>query len=143
MRGVSFLAFAAILLSVVSCRSSRSVEVTGRDSMRIEAVREVRALAVMSDSLMEGLTLTVDTVEIADREGRRVRMTGVAMRRDRHARRAAALSVASCDTIAASASRAMEAVGKETASVVAPSREWLWGVVGLMLLAAVILVRRW
>lgn len=129
MRRVPFLTFAAILLSMVSCRSSRFVEVTGRDSMRIEAVREVRALAVMSDSLMEGLTLTVDTVEIADREGR-------------HARRAAAMSVASCDTIVASASRAMEAVGKETASVVAPSRGWLWGVAGLMLLAAVILVRR-
>lgn len=69
MRRVPFLTFAAILLSIVSCRSSRSVEVTGRDSMRIEAV------------------------------------------------------------------------GKETASVVAPSRGWLWGVAGLMLLAAVILVR--
>lgn len=142
MNGVSFLAFAAILLSMVSCRSSRSVEVTGRDSVSIEAVREARALAVMSDSLTEGLTLTADTVEIADRDGRRVRMTGVAMHRDRHVRRDAALSAASCDTIVASASRAMEAVGKETSSVVAPSRVWLLVVAGMVLLVGIILVHR-
>lgn len=142
MRSVSFLAFAVILLSMASCRSSRSVEVTGSDSVRVEVVREVRVVSAVSDSLMEGVTLFVDTVEVTHRDGRRVRMTGVSLQHDMTRRHTATMTTTGRDTVSTASSRSIVASGNEDRGVIAHSRGWLWGMAGLMLLATIILVRR-
>lgn len=139
------MAFAAVLLSTVSCRSSRSVEVTGCDSMRIESVREMRAVAVVSDTILARMTLSADTVEVTDRKGRRVLMTGVSLRRDLSRQRVSAVSVAGRDTISTTSSRSMVARGNEDKGVAAPSpRRWLWPlcIAGLLVAVTTMLRRR-